>query len=347
MKKFFEEIRTLLFPKDAASWQTLIWLSVLSVVMGGLATAPVQNIISSCGWVFLILGVWWFTYDEPVKKALTWKRFNKLFIGPWIVGALICLALFGGWGWGQTPTAPMLITWPIISAMIAVIPKFVKSDPDRKTPIFVLPKGDPWKDIVLLFLINFLLSCWFQFYFVLQGWLEAYPSLLSDNFSNSAFVTDLRPRVQRDSKGKLLLNRVEEVLKEQLDGKPWPEVERWLKDLNQQLPDLDTSARGKLPFAESAWWTVDGKVLPNATYNLQLRALWRGPSSQPKGYAVTTNCRITPGYKRETPPELKFTSPAPPAKAVVPPRSTLAIVKCTAPVQEGTKPDSGRQGIWQ
>jgi drug/metabolite transporter superfamily protein YnfA len=317
MKKFFVEIRKLLQPPQWASWQTLIFLSIFSTIMAGVTTTITQIIISAFGWLFLVLGVWWFTYQEDVKKT-------------WITGAVICLALYGGWR--NFPQPAMFISWPPVSALISAIPKFVKSDPDRRTPIFVLPKGDVWQDLVLMFLLNVILSCWFQFYYVLQGWLDAYPSLLADNFSHSAFVYDGRPNQPRISKGTLLLTQVEAALKEQLDGRPWPEVERWLIDLNQQLPDLETSARQQMPFAENVWWNLQGKVLSDA-YDVQFQAIWQGPSSS-NGYTITTVCRITQGFKPEAPPEFKFDSPAPPAKATVRPRSTLATVKCKPPTQQ-------------
>ena len=333
IRKFFAEIRKILQPPRWASWQTLIFLSVFSTVMAGLSTEGTQIIISVFGWLFLILGVWWFTYEDAVKKTLT---VNRVFLGPWLTGAVVCLALYGGWR--NFPQPAMFISWPPISALIAAIPKFIKSDPDRKTPTFVLPKGDVWQDLVLMFLINFILSCWFQFYYVLNGWLDAYPSLLADNFSHSAFVHDGRPKqTTRDTKGTLLLNQVEVALKEQLDGRPWPEVERWLLDLNQQLPDLETAARQQLPYAENAWWNLRGKVLSDA-YDVQFQAVWQGPSSATNGYTVTTVCHITPGFKSEAPPEFKFDSPAPPAKAIGRPRSSLAIVKCKPPTQQNLKP---------
>ncbi len=338
MKKFFDEIYKSLKPPGPASWQTFIYLSAFSVVMAGLSTEATQAIISSFGWLFLVLGVWWFTYDENVKKTLT---FNKIFIGPWITGAVICLALFGGWK--NFPQPAMFISWPPISALIAALPKFIKTDPDRKIPIYALPKGGDWQDLVLMFLINFILSCWFQFYYVLQGWLDAYPSLLADNFSHSAFVYDIRPNQARETKGNLLLTQVEAAFKEQLDNRPWPEVERWLLDLNQQLPDLETTARQQMPFAENVWWNLRGKLSSKGAsdaYEVKFQAIWQGPSST-NGYTVTSVCRITPGFKPETPPVFKFDSPAPPAKATVRPRSTLAVIKCKPPTQQPIKPITG------
>jgi Family of unknown function (DUF5357) len=334
MKKFFEEIRKLLQPPQWASWQTFIFLSIFSTVFASVTTDITQAIISSFGWLFLVLGVWWFTYEENVKKTLT---VNKIFLGPWITGAVICLALFGGWR--NFPQPAMFISWPPISAFISALPKFVKLNPDSKTPKYELPKGKAWQDLVLMFLLNFILSCWFQFYFVLQNWLEAYPSLLADNFSRSAFVFDGRPQRPTTSKGNLLLARVESLLKEQLDNRPWPEVERWLIDLDQQLPDLETTARQQLPFAENIWWNLRGKVLSDA-YDVQFQAVWQGPSSN-GDYVITTTCQIRQGFKPETPPEFKFDSPAPPAKATVRPRSTLAIVKCSTPSTEKVKPLPG------
>ncbi|NJK52941.1 MAG: DUF5357 domain-containing protein, partial [Leptolyngbyaceae cyanobacterium SU_3_3] len=50
-------------PPDWASWQTLVALSAFSAIVAGMTSYPVTNIIAFFGWVFLILGVWWFTYE--------------------------------------------------------------------------------------------------------------------------------------------------------------------------------------------------------------------------------------------------------------------------------------------
>ena len=78
MITIFDQIRKRLQAPSWASWQTFVSLSVFSVIVAGMTNPPIQAIIANFGWVFLVIGVWWFTYDETVKKKLT---FNGLFTG--------------------------------------------------------------------------------------------------------------------------------------------------------------------------------------------------------------------------------------------------------------------------
>ena len=95
MKDLFASLRSFLTPKDLASWQTFMLLSIFSVVMGAFMSSLAQGIVSSFGWFFLIVAVWWFVYGKDVQTALTFNAiFTKVFLGPWIISTLIVLAVF-------------------------------------------------------------------------------------------------------------------------------------------------------------------------------------------------------------------------------------------------------------
>jgi len=295
MITFLDQIRKRLQAPSWASWQTFVTLSVFSVIVAGMTNPPIQAIIANFGWVFLVVGVWWFTYDETVKKKLT---FNGLFTGPWIVGAIVCLWLFGSWNGAPTPAS--FISWPPVSALLWSIPRFIKTDPDEKTPIYTVPAPAARQDIILMLLINLVISCWFQLHFLLQDWLIAYPTLRSDDFGRSAFVVELYPESQPDIKGINLLESAEQSLKTRLEGKPWAEVERWLspEQLNQEIPKLAADAQTKMPLlSENNLWNLRGRVLPDTQYTLELQAIWQGPSAQTEGYYITKACQITQGRK--------------------------------------------------
>jgi hypothetical protein len=344
MIEIFDQIRKRLQPPKWASWQTLLFLSAFSALIAALTTQEppqiAERIISSFGWIFLILGVWWFVYEPEVKKKL---RLYDLFIGPWIVGALICIYLFGTWEGRTIPTPTALISWPPISAIVWSTPKFIKSDPTTKNPVYATPTPAHRQDIILVLLANLVLSCWFQFYFLLQDWLVAYPSLQSQDFSRSAFVRELYPADKRNAlppSGVDLLNTAEQSIKQQLEGKPWAEVERWLSDLDQEFPAVRDQALGRLPrIPESQLWNLTARIVSDA-YDLALQAIWQGPSASGNGLSLTKTCRISPARKVGPPAQLKFNSPAPPA--VSPPQTrSVGTVRCGAPSVQNLSSNTG------
>lgn len=336
MNEVFKEIRNRVKPPQWASWQTLLFLSIFSALVAALTTSPqpqiAQRIISSFGWLFLVLAVWWFTYEPNVKKKLT---FFNLFIGPWIVGALICIWFFGTIEGRTVPTQAAFISWPPISSIIWAAPKFVKSDSKTKSPIYSNPNKGHRQDIILVLLANLILSCWFQFSFQVNNWLAQYPSLRADDLSRSAFVW--RPeqvdKATALSRGADMLNLAAQGVRDELEGKPWSQVERWLEQLDQQLPRLQQQVRAGLPrVAEADLWKLDTRVLSDA-YDLQLRAVWTGPTSRPGGYELTRTCRISQARRQGPSTQFNFNDPsAPPATAPTRPK-VVGTVQC-APIDQ-------------
>jgi hypothetical protein len=332
----FKEMQKLMKPPQWASWQTLIFLSIFSAIVAALTTSPqpqiAQRIISSFGWLFLVLGVWWFIYEPNVKKKLT---FFNLFLGPWIVGALICVWFFGTVEGRTIPTQAAFISWPPISSIIWASPKFVKSDSKTKSPVYTNPNKGHRQDIILVLLSNLILSCWFQFYFQINTWMAQYPSLRADNLSRSAFVW--RPaqfdRAAAMSRGADMLNIAAQEVRTDLEGKPWSEVERWLEQLEpKQLPDLQQRVRSQLPqVTEAKLWNLNASVISDA-YDLQLRAIWTGPTSRPGGYELSRTCRISQSRRQGPPAQFNFNNSAPPATAPTTPK-LVGTVQCGAIAQ--------------
>lgn len=256
-----------------------------------LATDYVSYLLINFAWIFLILGVFWGTTAANQLRIGYKTPQNPGFpLSPWFTGALVSLYIFGRDG-DVRPEA--LIYWPIISAIIATIPDFVggKTPPPQKR-----------QNLVILFGTQILLSCWFQFYFVIQDWLAQYPSLLVDDFHQSAFVVKRDTVDTATPRGALLLNAMEPKLAQQLNSKPWPQVERSL--LQEERPRLINAIANQArqqtkTVEEDDLWQVMSSVSSRASggYNLLLRAIWRGPRAQPKKlltYSLTKSCQITP-----------------------------------------------------
>lgn len=282
--KAFESIIKFIAPPRAYSWQTLILLSIFSCIMSALSHNPLQNFLASLGWIFLIFGVSWATTENPVKIA-------DFSISPWITGALICIFLFGHWS-GEMQRLGWIF-WPPISAVLASIHDFFNDNLE-----FSPPTPPVKQRLVNLLLTNLLISCWFQFYFILQSWVGEYPTLLTDNFKRSAFVIKLDSGQEILPRGALILNSLESPLQKNLDNKPWSEVELWLLENKGNIDVITEEAKKQLPKSEEdLWWSPRLKILSAGSgYNLELISVWQGPRSQPEEFYIRKICNINPVY---------------------------------------------------
>ena len=276
------------------SWQTALLLSLLSWLVVLLLQEPIaKKFVSFFGWFFLILGVDW---------ALLGRLFTvpilglKIRYGPWVTGAIVTLALYSNRLLLQdVPSA--LTTYPLLSALIASLPKFLRPGPE-----FRLPDPAGRQDIVLLLLLGSLYSCWFQLYFVLQDLVEQYPSVLADDFSRSGFVVRFDRSDTQVSNGVPILNVTEATIRNELDRRTsWIETQQWLRDIQSQIPQIATIVRyevfGRQPQTkEYQLWRLNAKTLSNpqdpASLLLQLQALWYGSSSLGSGYILQRTCTV-------------------------------------------------------
>ncbi|WP_228060879.1 DUF5357 family protein [Coleofasciculus sp. LEGE 07092] len=276
-------------PPKAFSWQTLILLNLFSWLMAWLATSLVQFLLIHLGWIFLIFGIYW------------WTSGNKLFkiggfpLSPWIAGGVICGYIFG-FILGNF-LAAALILWPLISAVIAALPIILGSDLKLK-----MPPPEYRQALVWLFTSQFLLSCWFQFYFLTQDWLTEYPTILTDNFNRSAFVINVTPpplSKERLPRGVTILDLMGSRIEEQLRNKPWSDVERSLlpSEREKLLNEMANEVRQEMAsneIEEDDLWQIGYNIsLRDSGYNLELQAIWQGPRSQIQEYIISKPCQIT------------------------------------------------------
>lgn len=292
LNKLLENFRKWAEGLKPFSWETLIFLSLLSwLVSLAVANPVVSGILARIGWLFLTGGVAWAM--EKTKLELFGL---KLYPGPWVAGALFCGFLFLDLE-GQLPT--YLTVWPLVSAAIAILPKFIKHGTAVVNPIVDDPKkyASDRQEIIFVVLFGILLSCWFQFYFLLQNWLIRYPSLRGDDFSRSGFVTRVGSGVRPSSTGVTILNVMEATLREELTGASWVAVQQWLIRLEDNLSELRERVFSQLPpdrQSERSLWQLNAAVLDGEPpYTVRFQAEWTGPGSRPQGYYAEQICRIS------------------------------------------------------
>jgi hypothetical protein len=299
--RFKERIKSIASGINLFSWQTALMLSLFAwIVYIIVIDSNLEQFVALYGWGFLILGVdWFFLDDKDDKKKPTIPGLNiKLNIGPWITGALICLALLS-YEVSLTRFSAALVAWPLVSVGVATFHKFLR--PSFKPKLFRIP-NDPEvrQDLILLALLGALLSCWFQFGILLESLLDRYPSLAGDDFRNSAFVVRTSPTTtsQVPASGAALLNTAEAQIRDDLSGRSWIEVQRWLQQIDAQVPRLERQSIDRVygipaRTAESQFWRLNAdheNGFPNGI--LRLRLFWIGPSSQAGGYTLEKVCLI-------------------------------------------------------
>ncbi|PSN15527.1 hypothetical protein C7293_06740 [filamentous cyanobacterium CCT1] len=278
-----------LVPPRYFSWLTVIYLSLFSWLLSMLArlldtTAFTIGLLATMSWIFLAIGVGW---ALEANKA----RIFGVPIAPWVSGAILCLFLFGSWGgrWLQ----PALVTWPLVSFAVIAVPALVSWDFSFKNP-----SPTERQRLALLFCLSLLFSSWFQFYFRIQTWVRDYPSLVADSVENSAFVYRIPGQTIALPAGVTHLTVAEELLREQVDNKPWPSVERWLLNLDGQRRVMRQRVRsqtGRTASLEDSLWQLDLQPLSNGDgYTLKLWAIWSGPAASPSGYYLEKTCLLMP-----------------------------------------------------
>ncbi|MBD1940343.1 DUF5357 family protein [Microcoleus sp. FACHB-68] len=310
----FKRLLDFLEPNSPFSWRTLLLLSGFSWSMAFLSrsladalnteTTVTSDIISFFGWIFLIVGLDWWTMDHPY-------RFAGFSLGSWVTGALVCLFLYVflfDEVANEVPSIPF-VSWPIISALITVTHIFYPARASYRASLTT-------QRLIIIVLCHFLISCWIQFNFLIRDWLEDYPSLLIEDFARSGFVVELDSSAQALTRGEEMLNSIEQLVKTKVEGQPWGEAEQWLVEIQQQLQKkkpwrevkewLLTLERpsnniqnelqvGLSEAEEDVWWSIQGDVNEsNLEYTLKLQAIWQGPRAKEEEYSFIKTCRVWP-----------------------------------------------------
>jgi hypothetical protein len=288
----------------AFSWQTFIYLSVFSGLMSYLASGFVKDLISLCGWLFLIAGTAWYTTDgNPLKFFGT-----DMTVGALITGALVSIFAFGHES--TILTSRTFVLWPTIAGLISAVPEFFSgTGTDVSAQI---PKPEARQRMIILVASCMVLSCWLQFFFVMDNWLNEYPSLKSDSFKNSTFVLRTQPPETVPENGALVLNKIQPLLEEQLTERNWSEAEKWLKNASSQVGKLGREVVDKQlqKFDEKSFWKIEPRITNTKSgYKLDILSIWTGPSSNPKKYYLKKSCTVEPfaGGVRTNKPDAKGT----------------------------------------
>jgi hypothetical protein len=281
----WQPVKQFFTPPTAYSWQTFAGLTLFSFTVAaicwGLEIVWVREFCSSWAQLFLIVTLQW------------WGITNNVKLIPWLTGALVCFLFFGNFT-GELPKISWVI-WPLVSAAIAVIPDFLNRELK-----FQLPKPEQRPAIIAFISTQALLSCWIQFYFVVQTWVADYPALLADDLGRSAITIDLQ---SRSPQAVGLLNEIALKLAQTLEPKSWSEVQQWLQlqdRLARFTPVIRTATEDSLTPVERQFWEVEYQVMNQAAgYELTFTAFWQGPQSSAGAPLYEKTCWVQQDFTEE------------------------------------------------
>lgn len=286
IQDLFLGLQKLVMPPKAFSWQTFIYLSLFSWGASYFATGPIKNIIALTGWLFLVAGTAWYTTDDPLRVPGTFMP-----IGALITGFLVSVFAFGHQE--NVITTRTIVLWPTIAAIITGIPEFFAGTGTSTKA--TIPKLEVRQKIIILVAWSMLISCWLQFYFVIDKWLKEYPSLSADNFQRSTFVIRLEPKTKKPENGNLILNKLQPIIEKEISNRAWSEVEKWLLEANQNVGNLGKRMINNNldKYEEQELWRIEPRIVNiQSGYRLDILSIWEGPSTNPRGFYLQKSCRI-------------------------------------------------------
>jgi hypothetical protein len=232
-------------------------------------------------WWFFTLSMGLLTSQQPfVIKGVS--------LSPWVTSMLI-----GLWLLVRLPSDKKEIAWisgPIIAVVILAIIEVWNSESKwEKVRSLVRPQ------FLTIVLIHLLFSCWFGFHFLIQNWLQQYPSVLSQDLRQSDFVVTFQGPTINRSRGVIILNEMEEYLKSEARTKPWPQIEQMLIDIDNERFFLRNEALTRIKrVAEDDSWDVKTAIVQgDSRYQLDMQADWLGLVFRPERYSFSKSCDIT------------------------------------------------------
>lgn len=252
------------------------------------------------GLIFFVLGTAWWQWERPIKLF-------GIKIGPWIVGLLLSIILLDDLPENWRYKA-MIITWPLLTASVRSLPKFFRGK--------LLPSWPPIAirtELTVMFLFHVLISLWLQFGFLMNQWLIEYPSLLSEDLTQSSFAIARGIDPPAVPQGNIMINEMEAFLREQIEGQQWARANQVIFGLIENSISIDEAVKKNRPdIAENQWWELQGTVIQRqAGYGITLFAIWKGLPLAGEEYYLEKSCEISRTFSQPGP-----ASSRPPAEAL-------------------------------
>lgn len=280
LKSFFKSINPSQFPPWQIGLLIGIILACLSLVesMGENNSNPVK-LIANLSWLCLIVAIGWRTNQKPFI-------FRDISLSPWITAVFICGFLYENFIPDMKYFA--IVIWPLISVCLAALFELFKDrgkiDRDRYMR----------KRFTFLILIHILLSCLLNFHFIVQNWLEEYPSAQGYDVSKSAFVVRFKSPSLDVSRGEEIMEFIESRMERELSNRP---LEISVFQMQSKLQTLISNAMEDLPNLKEnkLWeWQIQQIRVISEGYEVEFQLTWQGLISIDEMYSLSKTCQIQP-----------------------------------------------------
>lgn len=259
-------------------WQTVLWLSIFSVVMSGAARllggrSLVSEAIALGGSWFLFVAVAWGTRAEVPK------------IAPELTALLASSLLFLGW---SQPLFFMAL--PVIAVMVRVVPDLTTDHLSLR-----LPQLDRRYFLLILVFAYGLLTLWTGFYFVSDRYGQDYPSTLFDDWRRGQFFRVVRSPSLAELPGARYGAALGTELRSLYNGRPWSVVQRLAMENPEGFVVGPTVAASDFFTVEEQekWQECDRKITITpeqieVTFTLE----WQGIRAHDYPYVVQKTCGL-------------------------------------------------------
>ncbi|MEG4145062.1 DUF5357 family protein [Microcoleus sp. K1-B6] len=277
-----KKIQKAMIPPKVVHWKTPLLLSIFLALLTVAAVTDwrTRTLLFDMSWLLFTLSMGLLTSQQPfVIKGVS--------LSPWVTSILI-----GLWLLIRLPSDRKEIAWisgPLIAVVVLATIEIWNSESKREgIRSLVRPQ------FLMITLVHLLFSCWFAFHFLIQGWIQQYPSVLSQDLRQSDYVvTFQRPTINR-SRGVVILNAMEGYLRNEARTKPWAQVEQMLIDIDNERFFLRNQAlKTTGVVAEDARWDVKTSIVQGESrYQLEMQATWLGLVFRPEIYSFTKSCEV-------------------------------------------------------
>lgn len=277
-----KKVQKAMLPPKVVHWKTPLLLSIFLALLSVAAVTDwaTRTLVFDMSWLFFTLSMGLLTSQQPfVIKGVS--------LSPWVTSILI-----GLWLLVRLPADRKEIAWisgPIIAVVILAAIEVWNSESKRESiRSLVRPQ------FLMITLIHLVFSCWFAFHFLIQGWIEQYPSVLSQDLRKSDYVVTFQQPTINRSRGVVILNAMDRYLQNEARTKPWPQVEQMLIDIDNErffLKNQALTTIGVVP--EDASWDVKTSIVQGQSrYQLEMQATWLGLVFRPEIYSFTKSCEV-------------------------------------------------------
>ena len=277
-----KKVQKAMLPPKVVHWKTPLLISIFLALLSVAAVtdAPTRTTIADFSWLSFIISMGLLTSQPPFV-------IYGVSISPWVTSVLI-----GLWLLVRLPLEHKAIAWiagPLIAIVVLAAIEIWNSESKwERIKSLVQPQ------FLIITLTHVLISCWFAFHFLIQGWLQQYPSVLSQNLKQSDYVVTFQGPTINRSRGVIILDEMENVIKEKARTKPWPQIEQMLIDIDNERFFLKNEAFKKMRIVpeDSSWDVKTSVVQGESRYQLEMQATWLGLVFRPEIYSFTKSCEV-------------------------------------------------------